>query len=170
MWLNTNWFELIVFEMSNHGNKLFYRYQTAVADEKVTFGGKILLDSFGFNIFDKLLHAQACIHTAWNAAKQTFSTKINFQICTAHIFSVSAGLSLSLALFTFLVLALICTLDLVHTRVHVRTHKRPLCLSLGLPRAQSVVGVCRCVSWSASSTGSSHASVLTLSFPLSLMK
>lgn len=49
--------------------------------EKLDLGAKFDLTAISFNILDKPLHAHACTHAAWNAAKQIFSTKIHFQIC-----------------------------------------------------------------------------------------
>lgn len=67
--------------------------------KSLIFVSGFLFDSFSFNIFDKLLHAHTCAHTAWNAAKQRFSTKIDFQIRAVHTHSASAGLCLLLALY-----------------------------------------------------------------------
>lgn len=107
----------------------------------------ILLCSFSFNIFDKRLHVRACTHAAWNAAKQSlfFSTKITF----LHTFSAPARVRLSLLhSLPLLGPALIHTLDFARARTHT-----PLFFSLALPYTHTDCsrGVCRCVSWTASS-------------------
>lgn len=107
----------------------------ALLDKKVRFCEWILFDSFSFNIFDKLLHAQTCTHAAWNAAKQRFSTKIDFQICAAHTFSASAGLCLLHS--TFLIPTPIHTLDFVHAHAFTQAPALPF---VRLPHTRRVAG------------------------------